>query len=67
MAATRAYLVAFVVALAFLFLEGAAAAETSGRSVQQRQEVHSLLRRLNKPHLASFEVQIYVDTIAWFL
>jgi hypothetical protein len=66
MAATRAYLVAFVVALAFL-LEGAAAAETSGRSVQQRQEVHSLLRRLNKPHLASFEVQIYVDTIAWFL
>ncbi|XP_066342252.1 protein neprosin-like [Miscanthus floridulus] len=58
MAATRAYLVALVVALAFLFLEDAAAAvvaETSGTSVQRRQQVHSLLRRLNKPHLASFE------------
>jgi len=67
----RAYLVALVVALAFLFLEGAAAAavvaETSGTSVQWRQQVHSLLRRLNKPHLASFEVHIYVDTIAWLL
>ncbi|CAM0878670.1 unnamed protein product [Alopecurus aequalis] len=58
MAATsRAILVALLVALAFLFSEraGAATAETAWRSAQRRRQVRSLLKRLNKPPLASIE------------
>jgi hypothetical protein len=51
-------LVVVVVALAFVFLEGAAAAPgTDGRSPSvQRRQVQSLLRRLNKTPAASIEV-----------
>ncbi|XP_048573943.1 uncharacterized protein LOC125554425 [Triticum urartu] len=57
MAATRACLVALVVALTFVFLEGlAAAAPATPESTAQRQrEVRSLLRRLNKPPVASIQ------------
>ncbi|RCV38373.1 hypothetical protein SETIT_8G136900v2 [Setaria italica] len=42
----------FVVALAFLFMEGAAAGTAGG---QRRWQVQNLLRRLNKPPLASIQ------------
>ena len=62
MAAMRTCLVALVVALGFLFLErpATAAAETTAEmSAERRQEVQSLLRRLNKTPLATIEVEIY--------
>ncbi|CAL4980668.1 unnamed protein product [Urochloa decumbens] len=55
---TRAFLVAHLVALAFLFSEGdarAAAAESGWRSAQQRREVQSLLKRINKPPVKSIQ------------
>ncbi|WVZ49342.1 hypothetical protein U9M48_000710 [Paspalum notatum var. saurae] len=57
-----ACLVAVVLALTVLFLEleeGSAAAGTSGRirSVQERRQVQSLLRKLNKPPLATIQMQ----------
>ncbi|XP_048572964.1 uncharacterized protein LOC125553211 [Triticum urartu] len=57
MAATRACLVVLVVALTFLCLDGRAAAApaTAGSLAQRRQEVQSLLRRLNKPALATIQ------------
>lgn len=56
MAALPTCLVALVVALGFLFVrQGSAARTTAGVSVEQRQEVESLLRRLNKPPLATIE------------
>ncbi|VAI40434.1 unnamed protein product [Triticum turgidum subsp. durum] len=58
MAAARACLVALVVALTFLFLEGrptAARKMSAGNLVQRRREVRSLLRRLNKPPVASIQ------------
>ncbi|CAM0908975.1 unnamed protein product [Alopecurus aequalis] len=54
MAAMPACLVAIVLALTFLLLEGPAPA-TAENWVQRRREVRSLLRRLNKPPLASIE------------
>jgi len=65
MAAMRTCLVAIVVALGFLFLEkpavtAAASETTTGMSAEQRQEVESLLRRLNKTPLATIEVEIDV-------
>ncbi|TVU26695.1 hypothetical protein EJB05_29251, partial [Eragrostis curvula] len=48
MAATRACL---IMALAFLFLHGAAA----GTAEERRRQVQSLLRRLNKPPVASIQ------------
>ena len=62
MAATRTCLVALVVSLGFLFLERpatAAAETTAGMPAEWRQEVQSLLRRLNKTPLATIEVEIY--------
>ena len=57
MAALPTCLVALVVALGFLFVRQCSAARTTaGVSVEQRQEVESLLRRLNKPPLATIEV-----------
>jgi len=57
MAATRACLVALVMALAFLsLLEGAAAAGSAGRSALRRRQVRSLLRRINKAPLVSIQV-----------
>ncbi|XP_048573942.1 uncharacterized protein LOC125554424 [Triticum urartu] len=58
MAVTRACLVALVVALTFLFMEGRATAArkmSAGNLVQRRREVGSLLRRLNKPPVASIQ------------
>ncbi|CAO2146972.1 unnamed protein product [Urochloa humidicola] len=58
MAATmRAFLVTLVIALTFLFSEGAraAAAESGWRSAQHRREVQSLLKRINKPPVASIQ------------
>ncbi|KAM3280334.1 hypothetical protein ACQJBY_047237 [Aegilops geniculata] len=57
MAATRACLVALVVALTFLFMEGRATAArmSAGNLVRRRWEVRSLLRRLNKPPVASIQ------------
>ncbi|CAD6252406.1 unnamed protein product [Miscanthus lutarioriparius] len=58
MAAMRTCLVALVVALGFLFLErpATAAAETTAEmSAERRQEVQSLLRRLNKTPLATIQ------------
>ncbi|KAI4986778.1 hypothetical protein ZWY2020_019408 [Hordeum vulgare] len=57
MAATRACLVALVVALTFVFLEGLAAAASANPEgkAQRRREVRSLLRRLNKPPLATIQ------------
>ncbi|CAL4992519.1 unnamed protein product [Urochloa decumbens] len=54
---TRAFLVALLVALAFLFSEGAraAAAESGWRLAQHRREVQSLLKRINKPPVASIQ------------
>ncbi|KAL6600365.1 hypothetical protein ACP70R_045165 [Stipagrostis hirtigluma subsp. patula] len=54
MAATRACLLTLVVGLAFLFLDGAAAA-TAGSSVEQRRRVRGLLRQLNKAPLTSIQ------------
>ena len=57
MAATRACLVALVMALAFLsLLESAAAAGSAGRSALRRRQVRSLLRRINKAPLVSIQV-----------
>jgi hypothetical protein len=56
-------LVALVVALAFLHLEGPAAAAPApapATAEQRRREVRSLLRRLNKPPLATIQVHIVV-------
>ncbi|KAF7076579.1 hypothetical protein CFC21_081209 [Triticum aestivum] len=58
MAATRACLVALAMALTFLFLEGPAVvlvapAATTDSLVQRRRDVQRLLRRLNKPPVAS--------------
>ncbi|XP_037424609.1 uncharacterized protein LOC119289377 isoform X2 [Triticum dicoccoides] len=57
MAATRACLLALVVALTFVFMEGrmTAAPSSAGSLVQRRREVRSLLRRLNKPPVASIQ------------
>ncbi|XP_044949932.1 uncharacterized protein LOC123399598 [Hordeum vulgare subsp. vulgare] len=57
MAATRACLVALVMALTFLFMEDrVTAARMSARSlVQRRREVRSLLRRINKPPVATIQ------------
>ncbi|KAI4986892.1 hypothetical protein ZWY2020_019522 [Hordeum vulgare] len=58
MAATRACLLALAAAaLTFLFLEGTAAvsAATAESLVQRRREAQSLLRRLNKPPVASIQ------------
>ncbi|XP_066337548.1 protein neprosin-like [Miscanthus floridulus] len=57
MAPTRVCLFALVGAVAFLFfLDGAAEARTVGTSsAQRRRQVRSLLRRLNKPPLATIE------------
>ncbi|KAM3280344.1 hypothetical protein ACQJBY_047246 [Aegilops geniculata] len=57
MAAMRACLVALVVALTFLLLEGRAATTpaTEGSFAHRRREVRSLLRRLNKPPLATIQ------------
>jgi hypothetical protein len=68
MAAIRTCLVALVVALGFVFLESpttaAAAAETAARmSAEQRQEVQSLLRRLNKTPLATIEVDRCIELL----
>ncbi|CAL5017444.1 unnamed protein product [Urochloa decumbens] len=54
---TRAFLVALLVVVAFLFSEGvrAAAAESAWRSVQHRREVQSLLKRINKHPVASIQ------------
>lgn len=49
---TRACLVVLVVALAFLIMECAAAGTAGG---QRRRQVQSLLKRLNKPPLASIK------------
>ncbi|CAL4990958.1 unnamed protein product [Urochloa decumbens] len=49
---TRACLIVLVMALAFLFFEGAVTGDTDG---QRRRQVQSLLRRLNKPSLASIQ------------
>uniref|UniRef100_A0A453MJJ5 Neprosin activation peptide domain-containing protein n=1 Tax=Aegilops tauschii subsp. strangulata TaxID=200361 RepID=A0A453MJJ5_AEGTS len=59
MAATRACLVALVVALTFLFMEGRVTAEptSAGSLVQRRREMGSLLRRLNKPPIASIQMR----------
>jgi hypothetical protein len=55
-------LVALVVALAFLHLEGPAAAAPAPATAEprRRREVRSLLRRLNKPPLATIQVHIVV-------
>jgi hypothetical protein len=68
MAAIGTCLVALVVALGFVFLESpttaAAAAETAARmSAEQRQEVQSLLRRLNKTPLATIEVDRCIELL----
>ena len=56
MAATRACLVALVMALAFLSLLEGAAAGSAGRSALQRRQVRSLLRRINKAPPVSIQV-----------
>lgn len=62
MAAMRTRLV-LVAALLFLFIEGSAMAAAGMTaemsSVERRQEVQSLLTRLNKTPLATIEVDIY--------
>ncbi|CAO2149281.1 unnamed protein product [Urochloa humidicola] len=57
MATTRAFLVALLVVLTFLLLEGARAAdaESAWRSAQHRREVQSLLKRINKHPVASIQ------------
>ncbi|TVU02699.1 hypothetical protein EJB05_51769, partial [Eragrostis curvula] len=56
MATARACFVVFVVVVVFLFLNRAeAAGRTAGWSVQRRQQMHSLLKRLNKKPVTSIE------------
>nr|CAB3490572.1 unnamed protein product [Digitaria exilis] len=64
MAATRPCFV-LSMALAFLFMEGAArAAAAGGLPAQQRRQVRSLLRRLNKPPVETIQVypELYGDS-----
>lgn len=55
MAPTPACLVTLVVALTFLLLEGPAAAAPATAAEQRHRDVRRLLRRLNKPPLASIQ------------
>jgi hypothetical protein len=57
-ARTRVCLVALVVALAFLFLLDGGVHAASSAAEQRRRQVRSLLRRLNKPAVATIEVCI---------
>lgn len=54
-ARTRVCLVALVVALAFLFLLDGGVHAASSAAEQRRRQVRSLLRRLNKPAVATIE------------
>ncbi|CAO2142889.1 unnamed protein product [Urochloa humidicola] len=55
MAAARPCLVVILVALALLFFLDGVAPETAARSVQQRRQARSLLRRINKDPLKSIK------------
>ena len=61
---TRACLVVLVVALAFLIMECAAAGTAGG---QRRRQVQSLLKRLNKPPLASIKVMADLSVVIFYL
>jgi hypothetical protein len=60
-ATTRVCLVALVVALAFLFLLDGGVHAASSAAAQRRRQVRSLLRRLNKPAVATIEVCVCIS------